>query len=382
MLQLFLLVAVCGGLLFAVPSSSESVIGSSSFLSKGDASVAKVAAPQAVSFRFEAPTGLTITPIPGDRWAAVHVSWTHVPPPPTGDGQLLYDVELEGWGWLPDTPDNKFHVTMVPPCKDFSFRVRAKNKVTIGPWSARVSQFVKMPVPGGLTTQPVSLTSVRAYWNTVDFFSMGPKTGYELEVNGQLAPNQLPSDQPFYTFNNVPAGYTRTYRVRAKSYESDCVSDWSAPVTGRGLSPDIPKTGWKVVSVDSQEKNHPATHAFDGNPSTFWHTEWLKKQPNYPHELVIDLGARYDVDALRYLPRPGGGNGSIGTFQVFFSTSTSSWEQAVAWGSFTDDKTEKVVTLSPRKVGRYLKLVALTEAGRRGPWASAAEISVNGFREV
>jgi alpha-glucosidase len=49
----------------------------------------------------------------------------------------------------------------------------------------------------------------------------------------------------------------------------------------------------------------------------------------------------------------------------------------VATGAFADTATEKAVTF-PAKTGRYLRLRALTEAGSRGSWSSAAEISATG----
>ena len=45
-----------------------------------------------------------------------------------------------------------------------------------------------------------------------------------------------------------------------------------------------------------------ATNAIDGNPATFWHTQW-SQQTALPHTLVLDLGGQYQVDGWRYLPR-------------------------------------------------------------------------------
>src|SRR5262249_8705673 len=71
----------------------------------------------------------------------------------------------------------------------------------------------------------------------------------------------------------------------------------------------IPRQQLHVVSVDSQDMvggNYAATNALDGNPATFWHTEWFQQLAPLPHTLVLDLGAQYQVDGFRYLPRQAG----------------------------------------------------------------------------
>ncbi len=68
----------------------------------------------------------------------------------------------------------------------------------------------------------------------------------------------------------------------------------------------LPQSDWTVHYVDSEELvgvYRPASYAIDGDPSTFWITEWSDRQTPYPHELQIDLGQTYELHGLRYLPR-------------------------------------------------------------------------------
>src|SRR6185312_2142755 len=47
-----------------------------------------------------------------------------------------------------------------------------------------------------------------------------------------------------------------------------------------------------VIKVDSEEtasENGRGTNAVDGNPDTFWHTEWTDANPECPHEIIIQL---------------------------------------------------------------------------------------------
>ncbi|MFF4369059.1 TIM-barrel domain-containing protein [Streptomyces sp. NPDC001594] len=144
----------------------------------------------------------------------------------------------------------------------------------------------------------------------------------------------------------------------------------------------LPSSAWTLLSADSQEtaaENGAATNAFDGDPATIWHTAWSANKPApLPHEIRIDLGARYTVDGLGYLPRQDGGvNGRIGGYEVYVSDTTTDWGTPAATGTFADSATAKSLTFAPR-TGRYLRLRALTEAGDRGPWTSAAELTLTG----
>ena len=81
----------------------------------------------------------------------------------------------------------------------------------------------------------------------------------------------------------------------------------SAPVFASAL---IPQVGWTLKSVDSEETSSldgAATNAFDGDVSTFWHTQLQGSNPRPPHRIDIDLGAVHDLDGFRYLPRQDGG---------------------------------------------------------------------------
>jgi large repetitive protein len=67
----------------------------------------------------------------------------------------------------------------------------------------------------------------------------------------------------------------------------------------------IPHSGWSVQAVDSEEtvrENDPSSNAIDGNPSTFWHTQWFQSSPLHPHEIQINLGSTKTITGFPYLP--------------------------------------------------------------------------------
>lgn len=142
----------------------------------------------------------------------------------------------------------------------------------------------------------------------------------------------------------------------------------------------IPRANWKLKYADSQElvgENGAAVNAFDGNPQTIWHTQWVNGQPSPPHELQLNLGAVYELSGFRYLPRQDGGvNGRIGRYEFYVSADGVAWGVPVAIGSFLNSVAEKEVSFPPTR-GQFIRLRALTEANGN-PWTSLAELNALG----
>jgi hypothetical protein len=151
----------------------------------------------------------------------------------------------------------------------------------------------------------------------------------------------------------------------------------------------IPQSGWSLLSVDSQEVScgsYGAVNSFDGNPSTFWHTQWCPSVAALPHQISINLGASYNVSGFTYLPRQDGcSNGWISQYQFYVSTDGVNWGSAVASGTLNYGSAKfgcpgasvpaAIQVLFPTTTGRYVKLVALTEVSGNA-FTSAAEIDV------
>jgi hexosaminidase len=145
-----------------------------------------------------------------------------------------------------------------------------------------------------------------------------------------------------------------------------------------------------IAAVSSQQltgepaPNGPAAAAIDGNPATYWHSQWSPTTATYPHSIVLDLGEPQSICGLWYTGRSsagsGGANGRIGDYEVYASTTVSAidgdWGEAVAGGTFENSASAQLASFAPREV-RYLKLVALSEANGN-PWATAGELAAAG----
>lgn len=150
---------------------------------------------------------------------------------------------------------------------------------------------------------------------------------------------------------------------------------WSA-VT----DPLVPQRGWKVVRASSEETSKEdgrAARAFDGDPRTFWHTRYTGGELPYPHELVIDLGATYELAGLRYLPRQDNNdNGTIGSFALYASDDPGRWGVPVTRGAFDAGTGRKRVTFA-KVNARYVRFVGEREQLGR-VWASVSELELIG----
>jgi galactose oxidase len=150
-----------------------------------------------------------------------------------------------------------------------------------------------------------------------------------------------------------------------------------------GTDPALPRTGW-TVTADSQElsgENGAVTNVLDGSTTTIWHSKWSGGATPLPHVLTVDMHATNLVSGLSYLPRPAPSrNGNIGQYRIETSTDAAAWGVPVATGSFADTNEAQTAAFPP-VLARYVRLTALTEAGGRGPWTSAAEVNLLGRQD-
>jgi beta-galactosidase len=82
----------------------------------------------------------------------------------------------------------------------------------------------------------------------------------------------------------------------------------------------ISHANWTVAYADSEEltgEDGSASNAINGQTADFWHSEWKDAKPNYPHQLVIDLGGATKIGGFRYTPRAGNNSGRIKDYKVY-----------------------------------------------------------------
>jgi len=156
------------------------------------------------------------------------------------------------------------------------------------------------------------------------------------------------------------------------------IDDLVVDDTGSGGTVNrVPQAQMSVKYVDSQEmvgENGAAVNVLDGSSSTIWHTKWYNGSDPLPHEIQLDLGKKYSVSCLYYLPRTDGDNGKIANYEVYTSLDGTTWGTAAATGTWVKTIAEESACFSAR-TARYVRLRALSEVNGN-PWTSAAELNV------
>ena len=162
------------------------------------------------------------------------------------------------------------------------------------------------------------------------------------------------------------------FEVFAKSGTPEVLDNITAKLDGLGF---IALASSEELSGEG-EINGRIGAAFDNDDSTFWHTEWQDQQTPFPHTVLIDLGASYDISQLHYAPRGGNSNGTIGEYDIHVSENCSSFTNMVAVGEWEYNGDTKKVSFEKTRA-RYVKFTAHSEgAGVNNPWANAAEIEI------
>lgn len=147
--------------------------------------------------------------------------------------------------------------------------------------------------------------------------------------------------------------------------------------TTRVIAPES-RSVWKIeASSENLGPSEPAaiTRAFDGDPQTFWHTQWEGGDAPLPHQVTIEFPAPVELRGLRYLPRQSGSaNGTIGRYRLRVELGEGG--ETVFEGEWPNQRSR-----DPREIDfkgslfvRRLELFALSEI-HGSAFASAAEIT-------
>ncbi len=138
---------------------------------------------------------------------------------------------------------------------------------------------------------------------------------------------------------------------------------------------DLDKSTWRVVRADSvQGGEGEKEHAIDGDPSTFWHTNYTSTREPMPHEIDVDLGQLLNLVGFRYLARQDSVNGRIGRYEFYVSPDGRQWQQ-VKSGTFENHTRWQEVFFDQPQQGRYIRLKALDEHGG-SYYTTVAELDV------
>ncbi|MBA2940853.1 discoidin domain-containing protein [Paenibacillus sp. CGMCC 1.16610] len=126
-----------------------------------------------------------------------------------------------------------------------------------------------------------------------------------------------------------------------------------------------------VATATSTDATSPLVNALDGSTETVWSTKLDGSAP-LPQSITLNLGTKFSVNKLKYLPRQYlGTDGIITAYNIYVSTDGTNYTKVTS-GTWNADKQEKTVTF-PTAEAQYVRLEAT--AGVNG-FAAAAELNV------
>ena len=237
------------------------------------------------------------------------------------------------------------------------------------------------------------------YWDISVDLSVEPELLDEYNLSNGSSLSLLPEGS--YTIAPTPAVITNGEKSVTVSIELDAnlidYDDFLLPImisSTSKFSADVEKsvhyvhvskpamrfdrTGWTIVDVSSEEPsgegegNGTASVVLDGDPATYWHSQWAGGTGQLPHHFTIDMQKELLVTSVDLQRRPNSrdtqsGNIYISSDNVKF-THIGTFEMA----EINDAQTFKLSTTN----GRYLK-VEVTES-RRPPFSNFSEVYVRG----
>jgi lysophospholipase L1-like esterase len=238
--------------------------------------------------------------------------------------------------------------------------------------------------PNGSITQPIKPLTIKV-GEFVDFEGIGSDSDMDFPLKYIWSFGEGSGIGDIYVSDPQPVQFNHggVFEVRFQVCDNLGVCDpspASRTVTVGGVTGLIPREGWSVVYVDSQEvvgENASAENVFDGNASTIWHSEWYQRVDPLPNEIQIDLGDDYAISGFNYLPRQNMANGRIADYAFYVSVDGEQWGSPVVQGRFPNTKTEQKVSFTPT-AGRFIRLVALSEVNGNS-FTSVAELNVLGY---
>lgn len=132
----------------------------------------------------------------------------------------------------------------------------------------------------------------------------------------------------------------------------------------------------KVIYSDSYVSGFESANIIDNDLSSIWHTPWEGEVPNYPHEVVIDLGNETEFIGVELIPRQDGiKGGMIKKAIIYVSSDNNKWGKPVAKVELERNKESHSVSFDKNVKAKFVKLEAL-EGFDGQKFASLAELKI------
>ena len=195
----------------------------------------------------------------------------------------------------------------------------------------------------------------------LEHFTLDPATGdtvahreVDAKPPGEPATAIRQLEDGTYEIRFAPTS-ARHFRVTTLS-SSGGVGDYASAAEFYLLGPDgqrLPRDRWIATGDHEPNAGNRAQprNAIDGNPNSWWHSQWMSGQTPHPHYFIIDLGVAQTISGFQYLPaKIINNNGLIADYELHVSQNNKAWGAPVSKGCFSENvrvRTSEIATSVP-----------------------------------
>lgn len=236
--------------------------------------------------------------------------------------------------------------------------------------------------PDGIITSPTSPLALPPNGNA-NFagLALDPNDGQALTYVwdfgiGSGVPASTDLNPRLITFPN-PGNYEVTFSVTDALGLADPTPAKIQVTIGTGR---IARSSWTIHNASSQQTQGidlSAAKTIDGNPATFWHSQYSPVFARPPHTLEYNLGSNKTITGLEYLPRQDLPNGRVSNFEITVSQDGVNWGAPAATDVFVNSAARQSVTIPPTS-GRYVRLTTFKDVNGADV-SSIAEVDLLGY---
>jgi len=154
------------------------------------------------------------------------------------------------------------------------------------------------------------------------------------------------------------------YSLKLRAVNKEGTSNWTElKITTKANPLQFAIKGIVAKTTAENQGGSGVSKLFDFDEVSMWHTKWGVKSD--PFEMIIDLKSINKLDRLNYLPRLGGGNGTLLKGKVYYSENKENWTLAEAFDWKNNGEIKNIEFKGNPEV-RYLKIAVEQGSGGFG----------------
>ena len=239
------------------------------------------------------------------------------------------------------------------------------------------------PATGNVRATLAIDNSLISVYNTANGTAYTPMPASSVQIGVEdvsIATGKKVSVQDSLLINSSRLDPDSTYLIPLKVASVSSGINLNSVIAVKYYIVNLKRPDWIVSGFSSQEANGEGPNngkvifAFDGNPNSFWHSQWQGALPGPPHWFTIDMQISRTINGFKFLGRQPTGANKLKDIVISVSADNVTWTTA---GSFTLQKVDtwqEVILATPVRV-RYFT-VTINSTYDANTYTNLAELQV------